>query len=270
MAVKTLFTILCVYYFCFGAYNLLLGEYSTLELTMLNVGQGDALLITTPNRKLVLIDGGPNFEVDAHLPKICKLDVVVLTHPHFDHLAGLNRVLHRCVVGVVYFNAVQYDSNAFRQFVELTRGIGKELVAGDTFVVDGVTFSALWPTREALRTEPNVNNQSIVLFMDYNETEALFLGDAEIKSLSQLDMKGAKQALDGRLEFYKVSHHGSYNGVYAPLIHMVNPLVFGISVGANNSYGHPSADALALYSQVGTVYRTDLNDTIKLSYKEKR
>jgi competence protein ComEC len=252
-----------------------------LVLKVFDIGQGDAILLTTPKKKRILIDGGPSFEIDYYLHKElplmqdCHLDVVILTHPHRDHLLGLNRVLQRCSVGRVFYNDVPYESGVYTRWrsiiehhVAADAVSAKALTKGMSFVVDDVTFKVLWPTKVSLKgMSTNVNNHSIVLFIDYGDFEALLLGDAESKALRQLDVSSIASLIDNRLDVLKISHHGARNGLYKPLIHALAPRNFVISVGAKNKYGHPASDVVKfLESLKGSIYRTDNDHTVEFRY----
>jgi competence protein ComEC len=246
---KTIATVYLIYFilrFLFGVVSNSTSEdgRSYLSIKVLDVGQGDAILITTPNKKRILIDGGPNFEVDAYLHdemflKQCYLDVVVLTHPHQDHEEGLIRSLRRCKAGVY-----------------------KSLYKGDTFYIDGVMFYVLWP--EKSYKDKDLNNISIVILLDYGDFEALFTGDVSGKLYKRMDMELLERTIDGPLDYYKVSHHGSRTGLDANFFTKYPPLNSVIPVGEGNRFGHPHIEVLEFFDSLGSkIYRTDLQGTVE-------
>ncbi|MBD3365737.1 MBL fold metallo-hydrolase [candidate division WWE3 bacterium] len=275
------------------AFNNSRGQY--LELAFLDVGQGDAILITTPQKKHILIDGGEGYSVgqalDAYFPlNNCKLEVMVLTHPHADHLEGLLRTLEHCRVERVIFNAVSYDSGLYDAWLAFTEGlfssqdlVVESLVSGEAFQVDGVTFYALWPYQKDIPNGfSNLNNSSLVLLLDYGDFEALLTGDAEVEALSEIysdfaidkgfsggvpALSKPQQILQKPLEVYKASHHGSKNGLYKSLWKSLDPEVTVISVGKENDFGHPSPEVLEFFeSEKAVVKRTDVAGTVKIRY----
>ena len=227
---------------------------NNLSIEVFDVGQGDAIMIDVYGEK-ILIDGGDNFEVgyklNASIPFWdCELNTVILTHPHYDHLAGLNRILERCQVQQILFNDVDYDSYEFRLFRDKVADLNvKSVVAGDKFEINNVLFEILWPTKEFLDSRiENINNVSVVVGMKYKDFNALFLGDLE------------KKINLPHTEFIKVAHHGAKNGV-KPEIQPGDICV--ISVGEDNRFGHPHEETLKYLEEGGCeVLRTDLDGDI--------
>lgn len=232
---------------------------NNLSIRVFDVGQGDAILIDVYGKK-ILIDGGANFEVDYKLNKYvpfwdCNLTALILTHPHYDHLAGLNRVLERCRVQQVMFNDVNYSSYEFDLFKEKVAKLNvKSITAGDKFEINNVLFEVLWPTKEFLDSRiENINNVSVVMVMKYEDFNALFLGDLERK----IDLP--------RAEYVKIAHHGASNGV-KPEIEPGDICV--ISVGEDNRFGHPHEETLKYLKENDCeVLRTDEMGDISIKIK---
>lgn len=256
-----------------------------LELAFLDVGQGDSILITTPNKKHILIDGGPGYEVSRHLNSYfplnnCSLDLIILTHPHQDHIEGLNRVINQCSVEAVFYNFVNYETTLVSEWEEKYGALKedtlvKAFTAGESFQIDGVVLHSVWPTQKYLQKgSKNINNTSIVLFLDYGNFEAFLTGDAETDVLKEIwrakDLGQASKAwtsINGAVEVYKLSHHGSANGLYKPLWYALDPDVTVISVGEGNSHGHPHPSVIDfLESQNAVLKRTDVASTVKIRY----
>ncbi|MFA6981761.1 MAG: MBL fold metallo-hydrolase [Patescibacteria group bacterium] len=244
-----------------------------LVIEFLDVGFGDSALITTLHGKKVLIDGGGNNEVVTYLgekmpPGFCKLDVIILTHPHADHLYGLNRVLDYCDVDTVFSNTVVYDSTLYSSWQEdlKLQNVGvRSLYSGEIFYIDGVEFVALWPDRDYC--SDNVNNLSKVILMDTGDFEVLFLGDAESEALSKISVPALKEHIsDASVEVVKIPHHGSSTAMLMPFYAEIGPKDCVISVG-ENKYGLPSQEFLDNLKGVGCrVRRTDFEGTVRVVY----
>lgn len=235
-----------------------------------DVGQGDAIFITTPHRYRILIDGGDNYEIDnfisSQIPFFnCKLHLVVLTHPHSDHLKGLNRLLQRCSVSNIIYNPIKYDSLLYYEWLERTKKLTMSNgLQPSHFNVDGIYFKVLWPTSEALLNVVDVNDSSIVLFMDYKNFEAILTGDATKTVLDNICYADFSRRIDSRVDVYKVPHHGSKNALSTKFIKIIDPVYSIISVGKNNKFNHPDSETLNFLSNYNTILlRTDLQKTIK-------
>lgn len=246
---------------------------------MLDIGQGDSLLIKTPQNKYILVDGGDNFDSDYYVfnivPKFnCSLDLIILTHPHKDHLLGINRLLQHCNIKEVIYESIEYKSYIFDDFKQLLNEkniFSKAVYEGDTYSINDIKLYFIWPSFEYIQNKnykTNINDTSISFLLDYGDIEALFLGDAEITAQKYFDISSIKQYIqDNKLEFYKVAHHGSINGTLNALVLDLNPELLGISVGKGNKFNHPSPDVIEFFEKNNFPYfRTDLMDTLKLSF----
>ena len=243
------------------------------EVTFLNVGQGDSILIVTPDGKKLLVDGGPDFTADSYLNDYfplnnCSLEAVFLTHPHQDHLEGLLRVLDHCKVRSVFYNEVSYSSGLYLEWAERLEerasNTVRPFVAGDSLLLGELELYGLWPSPEYLKNpDSNINNSSLVFLVKHGNFEALLTGDAEDPVLRQLPTPSVK----GRLDVYKLSHHGSRNGLNYAFWKALNPINTVISVGVGNSFGHPHADVLGILQNEATlIRRTDVDGTVKIRY----
>ncbi len=247
-----------------------------LHLNVLDVGQGDAILVSSATGRTLLVDGGPDPEltlrrIGAALPFYARrLDVVLLTHPHQDHVGGLVEVLRRYDVGLVLDGARAYDNPSYRSFLQLAAAEpGARVVtarAGQQIGLDGTTtLSVLYPssTDAAARLPANdINNASVVVELRFRAFRALLAGDAEQPVEAML--------LDRRLlepvDVLKVGHHGSRSSSSAPFLAAVRPAVALISDGIDNEYGHPHAVTLRALAAVGArVHRTDLEGDLRVT-----
>ena len=242
--------------------------HSQSAIKVLDVGQGDALLLRLDNN-LVLVDGGSSFELDRYLSKefignYCAIDLIILSHPHADHVKGLNRVLKRCQVDAVAFTDIDYTSNLHKEWQELVSRIpkvrstiGAELLLGDF----SITF--IWP-KESYATN-NINNASLSFVLQKGRFDALFVGDLESDALELIEGGPLLELVDNQLDFYKVPHHGSRGSIHMDTLHELSPKLCAISAGFDNKFGHPHKETLAVLHEVGCqILRTDLHGTIEL------
>lgn len=243
----------------------------SLHMEIWDVGQGDAIYISTPGNRVIIVDGGDNFEVDYKISRLmpfysCYIDFLVLTHPHYDHINGLNRLLQRCEVGTLIFNDVDFNSSQFFYFKNFAeKNNVKNVFAGDSFEVDGVTFKILWPTKEFLeKSISDINDVSIVIFLDYGDFEALLTGDATDKVLGNIDYDEIANLVDGDFDVLKVPHHGSKYSLHRDFYSKLKPKDCVVSVGKNNRFGHPSPLVMEYFEKTGCrVLRTDELGDIK-------
>lgn len=242
-------------------------------IDFLDVDFGDSILITTPNGKTILIDGGGNYEILEYLgetmpPGFCHLDALVLTHPHADHLVGLFGVLDYCAVDLVISNDVYYDSALYDHWKDVIEGLNikvSSIYRGESFYLDDMEFFALWPPRDY--RDDNVNNMSIVILMQFQSFEVLLTGDIEAKVLDYLSTKNILASTnDGILEVVKIPHHGSSTAMLEDFYEALIPKVCVVSVGDNN-YDLPSEDFLDFLDSIDCeVRRTDFEGTIRVVY----
>lgn len=239
-----------------------------LLLKFYDVGEGDAIFIRTEQGKKVLIDGGPDGRVVNYLSKELPfydrtLDLMIVTHPHADHLRGLVEVLTRYSVRRVVYNPGQFTEAVYRDF---EREIKAQNIpvwtakAGDTLDLDAKSrLLVLWPTSINQETS-NPNETSIILLLRTGSFSALLLDDAEKSVQTALFLPPG----DSDLEVLKVPHHGARTALDEPLVAKAAPKLAVISVG-RNSYGHPSAEVLGAYSIRNIpILRTDTSGNVSI------
>ena len=192
-----------------------------------------------------------------------KIDLVILTHPHADHLTGLISVLNRFEIGGVWETGVEYSSGAYDTWKNLIKekGIKNEFVDINyqkTF--DNVKIKVLSPLSNLKNKRiDNLNNSSVILELDYNQFSALFLGDAEISAQAEI-LKSISLT-----NIIKIGHHGSKNALNEDLLKIARPSIAVIEVGAENSYGHPASNTISFLKSLAVqIYRTDQNGTIEI------
>jgi len=232
-----------------------------LQVHFIDVGQADAALVLCDGAAM-LIDGGnaPDSNlIFSYLKRleIDYLDYIICTHAHEDHVGGLAGALNYAKVGVAYAPVTSYDSNAFRNFVKYLGNQGKSITVptpGTGFALGGADCRIL-----AVNTTSDTNNTSIVLRLTYGNTSFLFTGDAEREVEQWLCDSG--QTLKSTV--LKVGHHGSYTSSSYQFIRAVAPEYAVISVGKDNSYGHPHDQVLSRLRDADVeLYRTDMHGDI--------
>lgn len=233
-----------------------------LEVHFIDVGQADAALLLCGDASM-LIDGGNVADSDVlytYLEKhgVSELDYLVASHAHEDHVGGLSGALHYAVVKEAALCPVtEYDSAAFRNFLKALDACGAQLKVpepGDSFALGAASVEIL-----ACNAAEGTNNSSIVLKVTHGDVSFLFTGDAERETEQWLLDEGA----DLSCTVLKVGHHGSESSTTYPFLWAAMPEDAVISVGSDNSYGHPTEAVLSRLNDAGvTVFRTDLNGDI--------
>lgn len=245
------------------------------SVEVLDIGQGDSILIRTPEDVRMLIDGGPRDNVLRALGETLpfgdkRVDVIVSTHPDADHLEGLISVLKRYKVKALLKTTMTTDTAAFKTFTDLLASkdlIIQEINWGDRVDLgNGVEFIMLWPPpgEQAGKT----NESSVVGQLRYGGYKFLLTGDIGETTEYKLASYIKEEFL--RSQVLKVPHHGSRFSSSGIFLQKVKPRVAAISVGLDNTYGHPTQDALERLGALGSeILRTDLDGTIKLIVDER-
>ena len=252
-----------------------------IELIFLDVGQGDALIVRSPEGNVALIDAGRGWligQLGAH--GIDSIDVAIATHPHADHIGGMVDVLHDLPVKTYIDNGVPHTTAIYAQvmsaleasdavYVDVSKATTPNATGVDTDSTD--TGRALTPLRqtlgsvelEILRPRPDsgsLNDRSLGVLIRYGEFTALVTGDAEVDGLNYFLELGMP-----RITVLKASHHGARNGVTPAFLSATRPKAVVISVGEDNGYGHPHAWALEYYKTVADeTYRTDMHGEVRI------
>ena len=234
-----------------------LAQPATLTVRVLDIGQGDSILIQTAGRRTILVDGGPDntviHKLGEYLPFYQRtIDLVVLTHPDADHLMGLNEVLERYQVGAVLLTGVSNDSGAYQSFLELiaSRGV-QTFFAGaihEITIDNQTTLVVLHPSQPLIgQTVEESNDASIVSQLRAGDFTVLLTGDAP-QNIETALLEGG---VDVRSTVLKISHHGSRTASGEAFLRAVAPQLALISSGRDNRFGHPHLSVLERLTGLG-------------------
>ena len=233
-----------------------------MEVHFIDVGQADCALLASGGH-FMLIDGGNNDDAEhivTYLQNagVKKLDLVVGTHPHEDHIGSLDAAIEAFDIGAVYMPDVSADTETYRDVLDAVKGKGLQIqhpVPGDVLDFNGLPVEIFGPVKEY----SNLNNHSIVLRVSVGETAFLFTGDVEIEG--EYDI--LEQGFDISADVLKVSHHGSSGSSVEEFLAYTDADYAVISVGEGNIYDHPEAVTLKRLQNYGMeIYRTDKQGTI--------
>ena len=239
----------------------------TLEIHFLDVGQGDSAFICT-NAGNALIDTG---EADARefvylslKPYGSRLEYLIITHPHSDHMGGASYILKKMDVGTVVLPRSNGWDSTYAELLTDIHASGASVLFADPgleFSLGDASFRVLAP----LDQYAEENDRSAVIRLEFGKSSALFTGDAEeLSEADQLRQYGSekKNLLDA--DILKIGHHGSSSSSSYPYLWAVTPQYAVISCGKNNSYGHPAADVVKRLETIGVkILRTDQLGTIR-------
>lgn len=240
-----------------------------LRVHFLDVGQGDCALIQTPDGRNVLVDGGDEGTGDRIVRYLLRqgvhrIDLLVITHPHGDHIGGLSEVLDEFGVSRVLDAGYAHGSRRYEEVLSIieSRRIDYEVVQDcrDAEVGTQVGMHILWPpVGYDVKHESDLNDGSIVLRVSFGDVSVLLTGDI------QKDAEGQMLAGSPNMKstILKVAHHGSEHSSTNEFLQVVRPDYAVISVGSDNDYGHPAKGTLQrLSASCAKVYRTDENGSV--------
>lgn len=238
-----------------------------LEVDFLDVGQGDSILIKTPDRHVILIDGGPNNIVLRHLGESLpfyrrRIDLIISSHYHDDHATGLVEIVKRYRVGKIFYQENSSSSPIFKTFLNQAKEKNVFILP----LLNGVKISFasdcslfLWPP--VIFNVPKDPNNSLIVKLNCAKQKFLFSGD----NSSRVEKILLKSSLDLAADVFKVSHHGSVSANSEDFLTAVNPQLAIISVGTDNRFGHPAPAVLDRLRKMGIeIKRTDQEQTVKI------
>jgi competence protein ComEC len=233
-----------------------------LTLYAFDVGQGDSFLFHFPGGENVLIDAGTRRSADGLVAKlralgVRKIDILVASHPHEDHIGGMVSVMDAFDVGKIWDSGYNHGSSVQRAMLERAREKGIRFGrprAGFAERIGSARIEVIAPDAPISGTASDANNNSLVLRVVYGDVAFLMTGDIEGEGRSLVGRFPAASVL-------KVSHHGSRNGTDSRLLREVSPDIAILSYGRGNSYGHPHREVLSLFRKFGVkAYSTEKGD----------
>ncbi|MHA2426608.1 MAG: ComEC/Rec2 family competence protein [Candidatus Hermodarchaeia archaeon] len=264
-----------------------------LRLIACDVGQGDAILAVYGEVQ-ILVDGGPGNDVVECMSQYVpfwdrEIEVVILTHPQKDHFGGLVEVFRQYDVETLLATSLDVSSSDYEVLKRLVGGSDTRVVnptSGISIRVGLLQLDILWPTEEFVQSHSSIsqgissknvlgaftstrdpNDFSIVTLLEFGDFEALMTGDINSKTMDSV----IQADLIGDVDYIKIPHHGSKNGLSADLLRFSEPEIAVISVGKNNPYDHPHEEILKLLSDHGVrIMRTDRDGDVEIVSDGKR
>lgn len=230
----------------------LVNEGEAVELVFLDVGQGDAILVRSPEGKIALIDAGRSGILEQlQIHKVGAIDLLVSTHAHADHIGGMEELIRSFPVEYYMDNGLPHTTATYLRLMDA-------LQASDVIYLQASSRTIQLGSVSIRILEPPIcgadqNNCSVGLVVEFGEFKALLTGDSEVEEINHFLQVGVPD-----VDVLKAAHHGSRNGVNPAWLSATKPEVVVISAGLDNQYGHPDPWALRYYEAVASeVYRTD-------------
>jgi competence protein ComEC len=249
--------------------------HGSLELHFLDVGQGDAVAIRTPGDRWLLVDAGPATDrFDAGERRVLpflrargvrRLEGIILSHPHLDHIGGAPAVLRSLTVGALIEPGYVTGSAAYLETLRVAESRGviwRAARSGRTLELDGVRFEFLWPDSQMLDAATDANEISAIVAVRFGDFAALLTGDAYI---AQEHLLVRRHGAALRAQLLKAGHHGSYTSTSGALLDAVRPELVVISAGRRNRFGHPAPEVVDELSRRNIrIARTDRHGTVTI------
>jgi len=246
-----------------------------LSVTLIDVGQGESILVEFPGHQKMLVDGGGFFDDRYDIGEkvvsrflwnkgIKKLDIIVLTHAHPDHLNGLKSITRNFKIREFWEAVSPIDDPSYSEFKSMIQGkaIHFRAFRGHTRSIEGVMIEVLHPQNNLTETLQAHNDQSIVIRLSFRDIAILLTGD--IGENAEREIMESSDLLKSQV--FKSPHHGSKSSSSPVFLEAVEPEIIVISVGNQNIYGLPDPMTLERYDSVGAkIFRTDTHGAIEIS-----
>lgn len=240
-----------------------------LHVYFFDVGQGDGIFIKTPQNHKILIDGGPDNSILSKMGDKLpfwdrQIDLLVLSHPHADHISGQIDILKRYNVKQILSSGILHTTPEYIEWLKLIKDKNiplKIAEKGQIIEMGEVKINVLYPFESLTEGKTdNLNNSSLVLKMVYGKNSFLLPGDAE----KEVGEKLLRSDIDLSADILKIPHHGSKDDMVnlGGILSKINPQVAVILVGKNNKFGHPAKETLERLKNI-TIFRTDQNKDIE-------
>lgn len=236
----------------------------TVSIYFLDVGQGDSSIIITPDDRVVMIDSGPNESLILRYLQnlgISQIDLLIATHAHADHITGMDKIIAKYKPKAFIDPGIPHTTATYQRMIAAIdkyninyyEGISRKINLGS------LTFTILPPSKPLIK-DSELNNNSVVVRLDFKDFSCLFTGDIEKKREGQLL---AESRSNLNVDILKVGHHGSFSSSSPLFIKSVGPKIAVICCGQDNKYGHPHQETISLLQSLGIeIYRTDLSGNI--------
>ena len=265
MLLSTLFVLLTLCSCNISFDNVITTPKGTLAVHFLDIGQGDSIFIELPNSQTMLVDVGENYYGEGIINYIydCgyeKLDYLVATHPHSDHIGSMSYIVRHMDIDAVYMPKVSTTTKTYENLLDSISKKGlkiKTAMAGTKILdIDELEIVILAPVEIY---EDDLNNCSVIFKITYKDRSFLLTGDAEKKEFEDVYLNMSADVL-------KVAHHGSSTSTTEEILEKIKPEIAVISLGEDNEYGHPYTSTLKLLNNIDCdIYRTDEDKTVKIS-----
>lgn len=237
-------------------------NYDTLSVHYLDVGQGDSIFIELPGGSSMLIDAGASRlgeSITSYIYSLGyeKIDYLVATHPHADHIGSMDYIVDNMDIGEIYMPKVSTNTKTFERLLESisSKGLKIKTASAGVNIIDDeqIVADIVAPVKI---DDDELNNCSAVIKIQFENTSFLFTGDAEKEELEDI-------TADISADVLKVGHHGSRTSTGKKFLAMVNPEIAVISLGKDNDYGHPHKNTIKCLNKINAeIYRTDKDGTI--------
>lgn len=251
--------IINIIFLCISIYAILFGNFThskRAEVIFMNIGQGDAILIQQ-NDFQILIDSGPDesilFSLDKFMPWYDKnIEIMIITHPHQDHIGGISSIYDRYNIEKIYYNHVEYENSTYEFIRTFYSDKLENVVAGKQLHYNDLSISFIYPFKnnsEEIQNK-NINNESVVTLLNIKGKKILFMGDAE-----QFVEKELENILTGEnIYILKAGHHCSKTSSSETFLKAINPKYVICSCGKGNKFGHPSRVTLENFKKLNVQY----------------
>lgn len=253
-----------------GAKTIVIGSgdinnQNNLHVYYIDVGQADSVLIVNQNQS-ALIDAGNNEDGENVVnfiksKGITKLDYVIGTHPHEDHIGGLDNVINNIDIDKIYLPNIQTNTKTYEDVLQAIQRKNQKINSfnkGDKFTIGNANLEVM---TDSILDKNNLNLSSNIIRMEFNGTSFLFTGDAEEENEKTIKWP--------QTDILKVGHHGSTTSTSQNFLNQLKPKYAIISVGKDNEYGHPNKEILQKLNNIGTeIFRTDESGTIEIIVTE--
>lgn len=246
------------------SFTAILFAQDTVSIYFLDVGQGDSSIIITPDNKVVMIDSGPNESLILRYLQnlgISQIDLLIATHAHADHISGMDKIIAKYKPKAFIDPGIPHTTATYQRMITAIDKYNINYYEGISRKINlGSLSLTILPPAIPLIKGSELNNNSVVVRLDYKDFSCLFTGDIEKEREGQL-LTESRSNLN--VDILKIAHHGSSSSSFPLFIKSVGPKITVISCGQENRYGHPHRETIALLqSLVIEIYRTDLDGTI--------